>query len=93
MRGDGQMSIECWTESNGGKLIWNFFGKNFVELFGFFCKSHTTQLNRFSAAFLFPWRDEAQGFLLPISLFHSLILSLIFISHDDCGCEEQRQRI
>jgi len=91
MRGDGQMSIECWTESNGGKLIWNFFGKNFVELFGVFCKSHTTQLNRFSAPFLFPWRDEAQGFLLPISLFHSLILSLIFISQGCCGREQQRQ--
>ena len=83
------MSMECWT--GGEKLIWNFFGKNFVELFGFFCKSHTTQLNRFSAAFLFPWRDKAQGFLPPISLFHSLIPSLIFFSLDDYGREEQRQ--
>jgi len=91
MRGDEQMSVNAGRNRNGAKLIWNFFGKNFVELFGFFCKSHTTQLNRFSAAFLFPWRDR--GARLPSSDFalpFALPLSE-FISQDDCGCEEQRQ--
>jgi hypothetical protein len=77
-------------ESERWKLIWNFFGKNFVELFVDFLLNRTTKLNRFSLLFYRHGATKVHRFLRPFSVFHSLILSLNFSLHDDYHHEQQR---